>query len=149
MTKVDEVKLAGGKRKNGHKYNCSCHICENMKNKARRGGYEDDIKKIEERKGGSRKKNGHRSTCKCPICKNMKNAKKGGRRTRKKRGGDGDAEDNDVDEKLDDETDSDSDTDSDTDSESDSDDEEEKGEDEVDDEMGVVVDVCKAEVGPL
>lgn len=78
-TNIDEVKLGGAKRKNGHKLDCTCHICENMKNKAKRGGYEEEVK-IEEEKmmGGSKKKNGHRKDCKCPICKNMKNAKKGG-----------------------------------------------------------------------
>ena len=73
------AQLGGAKRKNGHKANCSCHICENMKNKAKRGGYEDDMEKEEMKKmGGSKKKNGHKMSCCCPICKNMKNAKKGG-----------------------------------------------------------------------
>ena len=35
---INEVKLIGGKRKNGHKMDCECHICQNMKNKAKRGG---------------------------------------------------------------------------------------------------------------
>ena len=79
MEKTDEVKLGGAKRKNGHKLNCSCHICENMKNKAHRGGYSQEERyKQELMNGGSKKKNGHRSDCKCPICKNMKRAKKGG-----------------------------------------------------------------------
>jgi len=91
---INESKLIGGKRKNGHKSNCTCHICENMKNKARRGGYEEEIKKEQEKMmGGSKKKNGHRKDCKCPICKNMKNSKKRSgtkcsRRTKKRRGGD-------------------------------------------------------------
>jgi hypothetical protein len=73
------AQLGGAKRKNGHKANCSCHICENMKNKAKRGGYEEDDKKIQLKlMGGSKKKNGHKPDCSCPICKNMKNAKKGG-----------------------------------------------------------------------
>jgi hypothetical protein len=73
------AQLGGAKRKNGHKANCSCHICENMKNKAKRGGYEEDVKKEQiKRMGGSKKKNGHKPDCDCPICKNMKNAKKGG-----------------------------------------------------------------------
>jgi|694.fasta_scaffold72652_3 hypothetical protein len=73
------AKLGGGKRKNGHKANCSCHICENMKNKAKRGGYEEDAEKEQIKlMGGSKKKNGHKPNCDCPICKNMKNAKKGG-----------------------------------------------------------------------
>ena len=78
-TNLDEVKLGGAKKKNGHKSNCSCHICENMKNKARRGGYTEEMEKEAEYiSGGSKKKNGHRKDCKCPICKNMRNAKKGG-----------------------------------------------------------------------
>ncbi len=50
MTKSDinEVKLGGAKRKNGHKANCTCHICENMKKKAQRGGYEEEVEKEEE-----------------------------------------------------------------------------------------------------
>lgn len=94
----DNSKLVGGKRKNGHKFSCSCHICENMKNKAKRGGYADDVKKAQEYAAGSKKKNGHRQACICPICKNMKNSKKrygkkSNRRTMKRRGGgDGDDE---------------------------------------------------------
>jgi hypothetical protein len=83
MSEMDEKSIApaammgGAKRKNGHKSTCSCHICENMKNKARRGGYRADAQKAALKKsGGSRKKNGHSPTCGCPICKNMKNAKK-------------------------------------------------------------------------
>jgi len=71
--------LGGAKRKNGHKANCKCHICENMKNKAKRGGYKEDAEKAALKKmGGSKKKNGHKPNCSCPICKNMKHAKKGG-----------------------------------------------------------------------
>jgi hypothetical protein len=77
--------MGGAKRKNGHKSTCSCHICENMKNKARRGGYRADAQKAALKKsGGSRKKNGHSPTCGCPICKNMKNAKNA---KKSKRGG--------------------------------------------------------------
>lgn len=74
------AQLGGAKRKNGHKANCSCHICENMKNKAKRGGYEEDAEKNQLKlMGGSKKKNGHKPNCSCPICKNMKHAKKGGK----------------------------------------------------------------------
>ena len=73
------AQLGGAKRKNGHKASCCCHICENMKNKAKRGGYEEDIEKERIKSmGGSKKKNGHKPNCSCPICKNMKHAKKGG-----------------------------------------------------------------------
>jgi hypothetical protein len=79
---INVLKLFGGKRKNGHKSNCACHICENMKNKAKRGGYQVELDKEKEKMmGGSRKKNGHRKNCKCPICKNMSHSKS------KKRGG--------------------------------------------------------------
>ena len=73
---VTEIKIGGAKRKNGHKLDCMCHICENIRNKAKRGGYEEEAKKEElKRMGGSKKKNGHKPDCKCPICINMKNAK--------------------------------------------------------------------------
>ena len=73
---INQSKLVGGKRKNGHKYNCQCHICENMKNKAKRGGYEEEMEKEKEKMmGGSKKKNGHRRDCTCPICRNMRNSK--------------------------------------------------------------------------
>jgi hypothetical protein len=69
--------IGGAKRKNGHKYDCNCHICDNIKNKAKRGGYEEDMKKHQlKRMGGSKKKNGHKPDCICPICKNMQNSKK-------------------------------------------------------------------------
>lgn len=73
------AELGGAKRKNGHKSGCTCHICENMKNKAKRGGYKEDAEKAQLKKmGGSKKKNGHKPNCSCPICKNMKHSKKGG-----------------------------------------------------------------------
>jgi hypothetical protein len=73
------AQLGGAKQKNGHKAQCCCHICENIKNKAKRGGYEEDAAKAQlKRMGGPKKKNGHKPNCECPICKNMKNAKKGG-----------------------------------------------------------------------
>ena len=37
--------LGGAKRKNGHRMNCDCHICENIKKKHERGGYEEDREK--------------------------------------------------------------------------------------------------------
>lgn len=92
MSDVDSAKVIGGKRKNGHKMDCGCHICENMKAKAKRHGYKEDLQREEERKkGGPKKINGHKPDCDCPICKNMKNSKakgKGkGKITRKKRNG--------------------------------------------------------------
>ena len=85
-TDINEAKLGGARRKNGHKKDCSCHICENMRKKAQRGGYEEDIKNEQEKLlGGSKKKNGHKKDCMCPICKNMQNASK--TRTSKKSAG--------------------------------------------------------------
>ena len=46
------LKLGGAKRKNGHKMNCDCHICDNIKNKAKRGGYREDAEKAELKKKG-------------------------------------------------------------------------------------------------
>ena len=92
------AQLGGAKRKNGHKSNCVCHICENMKNKARRGGYEEDAEKEQLKKmGGSKKKNGHKPNCSCPICKNMKNSRKN------KKGGDNDESSSDEEESSSDE----------------------------------------------
>jgi hypothetical protein len=81
-------KLGGAKRKNGHKSDCSCHICENMMKKAKRGGYEEDAEKeMLKKMGCSKKKNGHKPDCACPICKNMRNSKKSN-----KKGGEGEEE---------------------------------------------------------
>ena len=133
-TSVDQVKLGGAKRKNGHKLTCTCHICENMKNKAKRGGYSEELKKKEEYiSGGSKKKNGHRKSCKCPICKNMNNSKKnrkgGMRKTRKMRGGDDSKSDegfeSDEDSESDEESESDNESESDEESESDNESDEE------------------------
>lgn len=98
MTGLNIANFAGGKRKNGHKQSCVCHICENMKNKARRGGYAEELEKQKEKMmGGPKKKNGHRRDCSCPICTNMKNSKKyaisrSSRKTKKMRGGERDGE---------------------------------------------------------
>jgi len=75
MTNVNEQSLIGGKRKNGHKMDCTCHICQNMKNKAKRNGYEEDIERDNERKMGKQKINGHKKNCDCPICRNMIHSK--------------------------------------------------------------------------
>jgi hypothetical protein len=74
---ISKAKLSHGKRSNGHKSDCSCHICENMIKKAQRGGYEEDAEKEKIKKmGGPKKKNGHKPDCDCPICKNMKQSSK-------------------------------------------------------------------------
>jgi hypothetical protein len=81
---VDTMKMMGGKRKNGHKMDCGCHICKNMEAKAERHGYQEDIEKDQERKmGGPQKKNGHKKDCGCPICCNMKDAKSGSKKVSK------------------------------------------------------------------
>ena len=134
---INDSKLVGGKRKNGHKLNCSCHICENMKNKAKRGGYQEEEEKAKENMmGGSKKKNGHRKACKCPICKNMKNSKKrgGGKSSKtKKRNEDEDEEEENSDSDSSDEEEKEENNDSDNENEkkeensdSDSSDEEEE-----------------------
>ena len=86
MTDIDENKVAGGKRKNGHSLDCECHICENMINKAKRNGYTKDAKKKELQKKGAVKKNGHSLECGCPICKNMMAKSK--KHHKKQKGGD-------------------------------------------------------------
>ena len=86
MTGIDENKVAGGKRKNGHSLDCECHICENMINKAKRNGYTKDAKKKELQKKGAVKKNGHSLDCGCPICKNMMAKSK--KHHKKQKGGD-------------------------------------------------------------
>lgn len=86
---ITDVKMGGAKRKNGHKLSCTCHICENIKNKAKRGGYEEDAEKEKLRRmGGSKKKNGHKPNCNCPICKNMRNANKKSKKKHTYKGGD-------------------------------------------------------------
>jgi hypothetical protein len=91
----DDDDTQGGKKKrksNGHKANCKCPICKNMKMK--KGGAADDDSSDSDSSsnsdsssdsdsdtttdpaiGGGKKKrkgNGHKANCKCPICKNMK-----------------------------------------------------------------------------
>jgi len=76
--------LGGGRKKksNGHKANCGCPICKNMK-KMKRGGEDPEI----EFNMGGKKKNGHKAKCGCPICINMKHAKSTKRNRHNKRGG--------------------------------------------------------------
>ena len=73
---IDQQKLVGGKKKNGHKMSCMCPICKNMAAKAHRHGYTDDELKKQEQIKGYKKANGHRLNCMCPICKNMAKQKK-------------------------------------------------------------------------
>ena len=58
------LSMGGAKKKNGHKYDCKCHICQNILAKAKRGEYGKP-------KEVSKKINGHKMDCKCCICKNM------------------------------------------------------------------------------
>jgi hypothetical protein len=87
---ADDAGMGGKKKRksNGHKANCKCPICKNMKMK--KGGALDDESSSDgdsssnsdgdsssdsESNGGGKKKrkgNGHKAACKCPICKNMK-----------------------------------------------------------------------------
>ena len=82
------TQLGGKKKGNGHKANCMCPICKNMRNKKHGGGEEvvdavGDDNKIT----GGKKKNGHKANCGCPICINMKHAKRSKRNRDNKRGG--------------------------------------------------------------
>jgi rubredoxin len=100
------VTLKGGKKSNGHKANCGCPICKNMK---KRGGEGDESSSSDMSDSssdmsdsssdmsdsgsssdeapmiGGKKSNGHKANCKCPICKNMK--KRGKKTQRKTKGG--------------------------------------------------------------
>lgn len=57
--------LGGRKKGNGHKHNCGCPICMNMKKSKRRNIT---------MKGGKKPK-GHKANCGCPICKKIRNKK--------------------------------------------------------------------------
>ena len=86
VVKNDAPTQLGGRRRkksNGHKANCGCPICKNMRGSKRGGGEEEDT----EFKMGGKKKNGHKANCACPICVNMKHAKGTKRNKRNKRGG--------------------------------------------------------------
>lgn len=48
--------------KNGHKKGCKCHICDNIRNKMSRGGYE------KQKTHKLNKFNGHFVGCKCMFC---------------------------------------------------------------------------------
>ena len=70
----------GGVRKsNGHKEDCKCPICINIKHAKGGAGYDvddnenNDIETVSPAKNsGAKKSNGHKANCGCPICKNMK-----------------------------------------------------------------------------
>jgi len=72
---MNKTQGGGGiRKKNGHKDNCKCPICLNMKHAKGGAGYDvgdddDDSSSMQE---GGKKSNGHKANCKCPICKNMK-----------------------------------------------------------------------------
>jgi hypothetical protein len=85
VVKNDTPTQLGGRKKkgNGHKANCGCPICKNMRGTKRGGGEEEDT----EFKMGGKKKNGHKANCGCPICVNMKHAKGTKRNRHNKRGG--------------------------------------------------------------
>jgi hypothetical protein len=69
----DSQITSGGKKKsNGHKANCKCPICKNMKMK-KGGSMQQELRPANF--VGGKKANGHKSTCKCPICVNMKHQK--------------------------------------------------------------------------
>jgi len=70
------LKTQGGggiRKKNGHKANCKCPICVNMKHAKGGAGYDvEDYDNTSSMQEGGKKSNGHKANCKCPICKNMK-----------------------------------------------------------------------------
>jgi len=86
MQNLEPATIGGGKKANGHKANCACPICKNMKH-AKKGG--SKMQTLEPATiGGGKKANGHKATCKCPICINMKHqmvSKKNRRVTRRNR----------------------------------------------------------------
>ena len=75
------LNMQGGgiKKKNGHKDNCECPICVNIKHAKGGAGYDVDNTETSTvtQTAGKKKSNGHKANCGCPICQNMKN-KKGG-----------------------------------------------------------------------
>jgi hypothetical protein len=79
---MDETKVQEGRKKNGHKATCACHICQNMKAKAARRGYTEELQR---KNSPSTQKNGHKTTCMCPICKNIKAKREKGRSRRRRR----------------------------------------------------------------
>jgi hypothetical protein len=100
-----EEKTGGKKKSNGHKANCKCPICKNMKMK--KGGSMSTLRPANF--VGGKKANGHKGTCKCPICVNMKHQKASKKNRRVKRSkrtrrggtnGDSDDEGNDADDEL-------------------------------------------------
>ena len=94
MPHTKEHILREKRRANGHKSTCTCHICENIKNKIQKGGYEKDVLKEQMKRGGYHKPNGHPPNCKCIICQHMANKKHSKKHSNKKhsrrgkRGGD-------------------------------------------------------------
>jgi hypothetical protein len=108
-----QVTNGGKKKSNGHKANCKCPICKNMKMK--KGGSMQELRPANFL--GGKKANGHKATCKCPICVNMKHqkaSKKNRRVTRSKltrRGGADDDSDSDSDSSSSSSSSSDSDSD--------------------------------------
>lgn len=71
MKEYDYDGVRTARKKNGHKHDCACHICDNMRNKAKRGGYSSDRREKIARRVGLAKPNGHRMSCSCLICRNM------------------------------------------------------------------------------
>ena len=70
------LNMQGGgiKKKNGHKDNCECPICVNIKHAKGGAGYDVDNTETSTvtQTAGKKKSNGHKANCGCPICRNMK-----------------------------------------------------------------------------
>ena len=77
-----QVTMGGKKKSNGHKANCMCPICKNMKH-AKKGGSMPTLRQANF--VGGKKANGHKANCKCPICVNMKHQKASKKNRRVKR----------------------------------------------------------------
>lgn len=73
MQNLEPTTIGGGKKANGHKMECGCPICKNMKHSKKGGSKMQNLEPASI--GGGKKANGHKATCKCPICVNMKHQK--------------------------------------------------------------------------
>ena len=82
MQILEPATIGGGKKANGHKAECACPICKNMKHSKKGGSKMQEPATV----GGAKKSNGHKAACACPICVNMKHqtaSKKNRRVTRR------------------------------------------------------------------
>ena len=64
------TQTGGVKKSNGHKMDCKCPICINIKHAKGGAGYDVDDND-DSQVNAKKKSNGHKANCGCPICKNM------------------------------------------------------------------------------